>query len=67
MSGVRHHDAPVMPSGPTVFAPDLRHFVVDLDLWLQTNLFFLAISHTDTAIFIFLTAANNGEKRLIFV
>lgn len=46
MSGVRHHDAPVMPLGPTVFAPDLRHLVGDLDLWLHSDQFLVAITHT---------------------
>lgn len=46
MSGVRHHDAPVMPLGPSVFAPDLRHLVGDLDLWLHSEQFLTAIRHT---------------------
>lgn len=45
MSGVRHHDAPVMPLGPSVFAPDLRHLVGDLDLWLHSDQFLMAITH----------------------
>lgn len=32
MSGVRHRDAPVIPTGPAAFAPDLRHFLGDLAL-----------------------------------
>lgn len=32
MSGLRHRDAPVMPLGPSVFVPHLRHLVGDLDL-----------------------------------
>lgn len=42
MSGVRHHDAPVMPLGPSVFAPDLRHLVGDLHLWLHSDNFLMA-------------------------
>lgn len=46
MSGVRHHDAPVMPLGPSVFTPDLRHLVGDLHLWLHSDQFLMAITQT---------------------
>lgn len=46
MSGVRHRDAPVMPLGPSVFAPDLRHLVGDLDPRLLNDRFLMAITHT---------------------
>lgn len=39
MSGLRHRDAPVMPLGPSVFVPDLRHLVGDLDLSLHSDQF----------------------------
>lgn len=46
MSGVRHHDAPVMPLGPSLFVPDLRHLVGDLDLSLHSDQFLMAITST---------------------
>lgn len=46
MSGVRHRDAPVMPLGPSVFAPDSRHFVGDLDLWMHGDRFPMTIKGT---------------------
>lgn len=48
MSGVRHHNAPVMPLGPSVFAPDQRHLGGDFDPWLHSDQFLMAITHTDT-------------------
>lgn len=46
MSGVRHHDAPVMPLGPSAFVPDLRHLAGDLDLLLHSDQFRMAIART---------------------
>lgn len=48
MSGVRHHGAPVMPLGPSMFAPDFRHFVGDLDLCLHSDLVPTAITRPCT-------------------
>lgn len=48
MSAVRHHDAPVMPLGPSVFAPHLRHLVRDLDLWLHSDQYVMEITHVYT-------------------
>lgn len=45
MSGVRHQDAPVIPLGPSVLAPDLRHLVGDLDLWLHSDQFLMTLTH----------------------
>lgn len=56
MSGVRHQDAPVMPLGPSVLAPHLRHLVGDLDLWLHSDQFLMALTHTYTHVVIFLAA-----------
>ena len=67
MSAVRHHDAPVMPLGPSVFAPDLRHLVGDLDLWLHSDQFLMAITHIHWPSTF--SGSNNifKKKRLIFV
>lgn len=55
MSGVRHHDAPVMPLGPSVFVPDLRHLVGDLDLSLHSDQFLMAITRTHRSSLSYLT------------
>lgn len=46
MSGVRHHDAPVLPLGLFVLAPNRRHLVGDLDFWLHSDRFLMGIIRT---------------------
>lgn len=60
MSGVRHHHAPVMPLGPSVFVSDLRHLVGDLDLSLHRDQFLMEITHT---LLIFVSFIGNNYKK----
>lgn len=74
MSGVRHHDAPVMPLGPSVFAPDLRHLVGDLHLWLHSDHFLMAAATrtmvtlpTRSSLVVVIILKKKRKKSLIFV
>lgn len=63
MSVVRHQDAPVMPLGPSLLAPHLRHLVRDLNLCLHSDRFLIAVepgvSHELThTVFIFFCNLN---------
>lgn len=66
MNSVRHHDAPVMPLGHSVFAPDLRHLVGDSDLQLHRDQFLMAIIIIYTyalTVSIFFSGGNNLKKK----
>lgn len=61
MSGLRHRDAPVMPLGPSVFVPHLRHLVGDLDLSPHSD---QTHTHAHT-VFVFPRLNNHVTKRLL--